>query len=132
MVTNKKILGMKKMYKKILVSIADDEHSLHALEQALIFADKSAAEIIGVFVGSENTPEQNAAFKEKVEKAFPDFNFLAITSKNIASAIAETAENENCDLIVMGSRRLPGPTSLVMRSVTNAVISASQKPVLVI
>ena len=120
------------MYKKILVAIADDELSLYALKQAFIFAENISAEIIGVFVENENTPEQNAAFIAKVKETFPDFNFLAIAGKNVASAIAETAETEKCDLIVVGGRRLPGPTSLVMRSVTNAVISASQKPILVI
>lgn len=120
------------MYKKILVAVTDEERSFDALHQAILFAGKNSAEIISLFVILENSIDHSHILADKMKLGFPQIPFLTCTSKNIASAIAETAEKENCDLIVMGSRRLPGPTSLVMRSVTNAVISASQKPVLVI
>ena len=49
-----------------------------------------------------------------------------------ATAICETAENEHCDLIVMGTHGRTGLTRLLMGSVAEAVVRRANCPVLTV
>jgi len=51
---------------------------------------------------------------------------------NIAETILQTAAEEQCDLIVLGSRGLSGFKRLMLGSISNAVAAKAQCPVLVI
>ena len=46
--------------------------------------------------------------------------------------IAETAESEQCDLIIMGSRGLSNLQGLIIGSTTNRVLHLAKCPVLVV
>ncbi len=51
---------------------------------------------------------------------------------NVSAAILETASEEDCDLIVLGSRPLAGWKRLRIGSVANAVVAKAPQPVLVV
>lgn len=51
---------------------------------------------------------------------------------NVAETILQTAAEEACDLIVLGSRGLSGFKRLMLGSISNAVASKAQCPVLVV
>lgn len=51
---------------------------------------------------------------------------------NVAETILQTATEEQCDLIVLGSRGLSGFKRLMLGSISNAVAAKAQCPVLVI
>lgn len=51
---------------------------------------------------------------------------------NVAETILQTAAEENCDLIVLGSRGLSGFKRLMLGSISNAVAAKAQCPVLLI
>jgi nucleotide-binding universal stress UspA family protein len=51
---------------------------------------------------------------------------------NVPETILQTAVEEECDLIVLGSRLLTGWKRLVIGSVSNAVTAKAQQPVLVV
>jgi nucleotide-binding universal stress UspA family protein len=51
---------------------------------------------------------------------------------NVAETILQTAAEEQCDLIVLGSRGLTGFKRLMLGSISNAVAAKAQCPVLVI
>jgi nucleotide-binding universal stress UspA family protein len=140
------------LYEKILVSIDDNEISLKALAHAVRLAKASGAVLFTLYIikpdntgrGAENAGEKTGAetsaylpaLKKKLEEYLPgltqDNNFIIRQGKNIANIIAVAADELECDLIVLGSRRLPGARSVIARSVTNAVISLCQKPVLIV
>jgi len=51
---------------------------------------------------------------------------------HVAETILQTAAEEQCDLIVLGSRGLSGFKRLMLGSISNAVAAKAQCPVLVI
>src|SRR5947208_14371583 len=51
---------------------------------------------------------------------------------NVAETILQTATEEQCDLVVLGSRGLSGFKRLMLGSISNAVAAKAQCPVLVI
>jgi nucleotide-binding universal stress UspA family protein len=140
------------LYKKILVSIDDSERSFNALEYAARLAKASGAALSVLHVikpvasssgtesaegkGGAETSARLAALREKIERrlpgAMPENGLVVRQGKNIANIITMTADELECDLIVLGSRRLPGARSLIAHSVTSAVISLRKKPVLIV
>jgi nucleotide-binding universal stress UspA family protein len=56
---------------------------------------------------------------------------LTVFSDSTAQTIADVAEQEQCDLIFMGSHGRSGWGQLLLGSVTNKVLAHTQKPVLV-
>src|SRR5688572_17088444 len=51
---------------------------------------------------------------------------------NIPDTILQTADEEACELIVLGSRRLTGWKRLMLGSISNAVAARAPQPVLVV
>ncbi len=145
------------MYKKLLVAIDVSERGIKALQQALALAEALGAQVLGLYVlppgaaqaggatlVSKSIEEKIKAKKalvaeevlHKIEERLPGalsrLKFVTREGRNKAKTIVDFAEFEGCDLIVMGSRNLPGASSVIMRSVTSAVLSSGKKPVLVI
>ena len=140
------------MYGKILVSIDDSERSFKALAHAARLAKVSGASLSTLYIikpvaaspGAESAAEENSAkeaahlesLHKKLEEYLPGITqesaFIIRRGKNIANIITAAADEIGCDLIVLGSRRLPGARSVIARSVTNAVISLCQRPVLIV
>jgi nucleotide-binding universal stress UspA family protein len=63
----------------------------------------------------------NIQFRSKIEE-----------SMSVAGTIVEFAENQNMDLIVVGSRGRSGFTKLLLGSVASTVVTYATCPVLVI
>ncbi|MDR3348398.1 MAG: universal stress protein [Acidaminococcales bacterium] len=131
------------MYKKILVSIDDSERAFKALAHAARLAKASGAALFTLYIvkpdsagGGAELSAHLPPLKKKLDEYLPGLtqenNFLLRQGKNIANIITATADELECDLIVLGSRRLPGARSVIARSVNNAVISLCQKPVLIV
>ncbi len=130
------------MYNNILVALNNKDRSIKAFDQAIelakvLGANLFAISIIEQYDEIDELPEDELyAVQMLLDKMHQKYNYPFISeiksSKNTALTIAEFADENNCDLIILGSRRLPGARSIVMRSTTNAVLSACQKPVLII
>lgn len=135
------------MYKKILVAVNDNQRAFKALAHAIELADCMAATLFIIFVSKREQLDEEAEhlltidieeqkIKDTVKKQFPVIfdkaTFIKRDGKNIAAAIVSVADELNIDLIIMGSRRLSGANSVIRRSIANAVISSSVKPVLIV
>ena len=99
--------------------IASPMHGLDELEQrrkeAHEWLDK-----VGKLKSSQNAND-NIQFKSQIEE-----------SMSVAGTIAESAENQDIDLIVVGSRGRSGFTKLLLGSVASRVVTYASCPVLVI
>jgi nucleotide-binding universal stress UspA family protein len=100
--------------------IASPMHGLDELEQkrkeAQEWLDK-----VGKLISQRATDNDNSIqFKSQIEE-----------SMSVAGAIVDYAENQNMDLIVVGSRGRSGFTKLLLGSVASTVITYAACPVLV-
>lgn len=132
------------MYKKILVAVNDNERAFKALAHAHEMSEKMSAKLFVLFVFRHDAGEEHQLdfsleeqnLREKINSAYPEIvenaKFISKDGKNIATLIVAVAEEDDIDLIVLGSRRLTGANSVIRRSVANAVISSSHKPVLIV
>ncbi len=138
--------------KKIIVPIDFSEHSEYALEAAAIIAQKHEAEILALHmleisdaILTQNTGEQQskAFFLLKLaEKRFDQFlkrDFLEnikvtpiVKHFKVFSEVNDVAEEQNADLIVMGSHGASGVKEFFVGSNTEKVVRHSEIPVLVI
>ena len=145
------------MYRKILITTDGSAVSKHTACAGVKFAQQMGAEVLVLFVAPEyrypvyveiippsypieeeyvETMErtgldhtgpilrsaQEAGLKHAAMTAFAD---------SAALKIVEVAEEQGCDLIFMGSHGRSGWGQLLLGSVTNKVLSHTQKPVLV-
>ena len=138
--------------KKIIVPIDFSEHSEYALEAAAIIAQKHDAELLALHmleisdaILTHNTGEQQskAFFLLKLaEKRFDQFlekDYLKglkvspiVKHFKVFSEVNDVAEEQNADLIVMGSHGASGVKEFFVGSNTEKVVRHSEIPVLVI
>lgn len=138
--------------KKILVPIDFSEHSEYALEVAAFIARQHEASIVllhmmglteSVMTKSELEEKQEAEYYLKLAKEkimdFTDREYLEdipieaiIQNYKIFSEVNHVAEEQNCDLIVMGSHGASGFSELFVGSNAEKVVRTSQVPVLII
>jgi nucleotide-binding universal stress UspA family protein len=145
------------MYRKILITTDGSAVSKHTACAGVKFAQQMGAEVLVLFVAPEYQypvyveiiPPSYPIEEEYVEtmertgaehtgpimRAAADAGLVhsAITefADSPALRIVEIAEKYNCDLIFMGSHGRSGWGQLLLGSVTNKVLSHTQKPVLV-
>jgi nucleotide-binding universal stress UspA family protein len=143
-------------FSKILLAIDGSESSRDAARYAIELAKSSSAELIAITVlhkslssyGLAPAPNETEHDKEKrvlktkewFEKVIQEaeatqINFraeLIDTQLSVESAIVEYGEEENADLIVMGTRGLSGFKRLLLGSVAIGVATYSTCPVLII
>lgn len=143
------------MYKKILVPIDGSEYAERALERAISLAKTYNSQIILLNViktdelevvkqysessyGLVKTYLEQAASKllEEAEKKVKKKGIEDVVKKiaygDPAEKIIEEANNENVDLIAIGTRGLTGVKRVVLGSTTQKVIRWSEKDVLVV
>lgn len=143
------------MFKRILFPTDQAAHSHKAQEFAMDLAEKYNSEIIilNVFKLSrqlytaesiyymylddiENkTAELRRMFLEKIEQEAKSRNIkvsLTVEEGSPGTIIVDTANKENCDLIVMGTRGLNALERTLIGSVSNYVIHHSKCPVMLI
>ncbi len=146
------------MLRHILVPTDGSEQAKNALKHAALYAQKWGASITILSVVPPPTPmilgevQFNRDFSLDLDKAytayhlgvleeakqtlrskFPDVPVNTQLKKgNVALKIVEASEDEDVDLIIVGSRGHSGLSSLLLGSVSNYVVNHCKKPVLVV
>ncbi len=136
--------------KKIIVPIDFSKHSEYALETATVLAKKHNAEIIALhmlelssaFISSAPDPNITLFYVKIAENKFKKLlnkDYLKdiiitpiIKHYKVFSEVNDVAENQNADLIIMGSHGTSGLKEVFIGSNTEKVIRHSSIPVLVI
>lgn len=145
------------VYKKILIPTDGSAFSTAAAHAGVAFAKVVGAEIVGIHVAPEyqfpiyaemippNLPTQEGHNEEmlrtggfylgEIEKlataAGLKFSGRTVISDRTAQEIVSAAEQQNCDIIFMGSHGRSGLQRLLLGSVTSKVLALSHIPVLV-
>lgn len=138
------------MYKKILIPTDGSTFAEKALNHVLFIASKSDAEIIAINVIDTNyyvgLPIEESIYhlndilteeaKENLRKIEDSDKKLKITTKVVkgspANEILKVAEEENVDLIVMGSSGKTGFEKFLLGSVADKVVTNAKRPVLIV
>ena len=139
------------MYKLILVPTDGSEFAKKAQKHALFLANVSGAEIIAVSVTENNFVnglplddeiyQLNQVLNERSEENLKEFDKLnendvkithIIREGSPAKVILEVANEENVDLIVMGSSGKSGFDRFIMGSVADKVVNSAKCAVLVV
>ena len=144
------------MYKRILIAIDGSDHASHALNAAIESALKWNAELIILTVIPPLSPfvyssEINTEHITKLENNLLEYHqrILKIAANTIeqhpqikfvtrlekgrpSSVIVDVTNEENVDLIVMGSRGLGGITGWVLGSTSRHVVETCTKPILIV
>jgi len=145
------------MYRKILITTDGSAVSQHTACAGVKFAQQMNAEVLALFVAPEY---QYPVYVEIIPPSYPSeeeyieqmkrmgeeymgsimrsaeqcgLKHASITafSDTTALKIVDVADQEQCDLIFMGSHGRSGWGQLLLGSVTNKVLSHTAKPVLV-
>ena len=139
------------MYKKILVPTDGSEFAKKAGKHALFLSKVSGAEIVAVSVTENNFVnglplddeiyQLNQILKERSEENLKEFDELneddvkithIIREGSPARVILEVAQEEDIDLIVMGSSGKSGFDRFIMGSVADKVVNSAKCAVLVV
>ncbi len=139
------------MYKKILVPTDGSEFAKKAQMHALFLAKVSGAEIVAVSVTENNFVnglplddeiyQLNQVLNERSEENLKEFDKLneddikithVIREGSPARVILEVANEEQTDLIVMGSSGKSGFDRFIMGSVADKVVNSAKCAVLVV
>jgi nucleotide-binding universal stress UspA family protein len=133
------------LYKKILVATDGSEHAKHALNSAVETARKWGAELVILTVLSTSSPKlymseareyhqrllQEAA--DTVANMDPNLKFVTQLEEGLPSTIiVNITEEEDVDLIVIGSRGVGGITGLLLGSTSRHVAETCSKPILIV
>ena len=139
------------MYKKILVPTDGSEFAKKAGKHALFLSKVSGAEIVAVSVTENNFVnglplddeiyQLNQILKERSEENLKEFDELndddlkithVIREGSPARVILEVAQEEDIDLIVMGSSGKSGFDRFIMGNVADKVVNSAKCAVLVV
>ena len=139
------------MYKKILVPTDGSEFAKKAGKHALFLSKVTGAEIVAVSVTENNFVnglplddeiyQLNQILKERSEENLKEFDELndddlkithVIREGSPARVILEVAQEEDIDLIVMGSSGKSGFDRFIMGSVADKVVNSAKCAVLVV
>ena len=146
------------MYKTILVATDGSEPAQHAVEYAATSAEKWDANLLvltvvpppstiyagmGGYTNDFSVMQEKAIMsyhlgvldeaKKSLKEKHPKLNVSTQVKKGyVPTRILEASEEEEVDLIVIGSRGLGGLTGWFLGSVTNHVVNHCTKPILVV
>ena len=146
------------MFKRILVATDGSELSAKAVDKAIGLASSLGAELFALKVVHQQ-PEAHwdggmnheraahakleaqqmetaqavvAAVREAAQGAEIKVTPLAVKASSVADAIIETAQKNDCDLVVMASHGRRGLARVLLGSETQHVLTHTRIPVLVI
>jgi nucleotide-binding universal stress UspA family protein len=136
---------------KLLVAIDGSDPSMDAADYAISISKQYNAELYALYViradvdlfGPHETSEYMTRMRNEGEKYLDRVRFKAnennikikteiISFTNIAGAIVDYAEENNIELIVIGTRGLSGFKKLLVGSVATNVVTYAHCPVLVV
>jgi len=136
--------------KRILIAVDGSKFSDKVMDVGLEYARRQDAEVVFVhchkkfpkLVGQPYRDKMISAIRDEAEEiARPYLNQLTeagihhverLLEEPAGSMIPEVAEDEKCDLIVLGSRGLSNLQGLIIGSVTHRVLHTAKCPVLVV
>lgn len=143
--------NQKTIFSKILVAIDSSDASLDAADYATTISKKYNAELYALHVihadvdlyGPHETSEFTRNMRNEGEKYLNKVKVKAnekdihikteiISSKDISGGILDYAEENNIDLIVIGTRGRSGFKKLLLGSVASHVVTYAHCPVLVV
>ncbi|MFT0547248.1 universal stress protein [Allopusillimonas ginsengisoli] len=146
------------MFKRILIPTDGSALSAQAANKGVSFARETGAEIVAVYVTQpfaatvgfdgmaaayaitdedyDKTAQQQAqkylkSVLDRAETAGVKAVGKAVSNFNVADGIVQTATEEDCDLIFIGSHGRSGLSRLLLGSVTIKVLSLAKTAVLV-
>jgi nucleotide-binding universal stress UspA family protein len=138
-------------FKKILLPVDGSMNSVRAMVNGLNLAEIMDAEIVLLYVTGAIPPfikgqplkEAEKAQKEEADQVLaPCYEFLEENNMNLSalyvsglkvwSTICQVAQDQRCDLIVMGSRGRGDWEGAMLGSVTHKVLAHCNIPVLVV
>lgn len=145
------------MYKKILVATDGSENSKHAMNYAMGTAAKWNAELLILTViprllsyvtPLEGSPVYMPQFDEDLKNAYSSISMQAaetvmkeqpkvevrslLKRGRPKEVILEVADEEDVDLVIVGSRGLGGISGWVLGSTSRHVVECCKKPVLIV
>ena len=141
------------MYSKVLVPIDGSENSFRALKHGLFLGSRLGAKLVVLYV--LDTPPvpfvQSQKVIDSVDKSFEkeskevftkvdseaknydiDYETVLLKGHHIASLINEYADQNDIDVIVIGSRGYGKVKTTILGSVSHDVSHHTKKPVLII
>ncbi len=121
--------------KKILVPVDGSVNGCKAVDEAIFVAGKCKASLDFVYVASNINKDipSHIVFDRIWEKIPKDLKATKhVETGNIAKAILHTAEAEDVDMIIMGSRGLGLFKGALIGSVSQKVVEESKIPVMVV
>lgn len=150
-------LGGLAMYRKILITTDGSSVSKATACAGVKFAQQMGAEVLALYVAPEYqypvyveiipptypSEEEYLVQMQKVggehlrsildaaDKCGLQHSGMVAFADSAAQKIVDVADEQNCDLIFMGSHGRSGWGQILLGSVTNKVLSHTQKPVLV-
>jgi nucleotide-binding universal stress UspA family protein len=121
---------------KILVGVDGSDYSTWALMEAISIAKKFSGHVKVITVykrgqDDEATKTQTKA-KQLLDEEQIDSSLSAILGSNPSRALVDIAQNENFNLIVVGSRGLGSAAAFLLGSVSKQVVSKASCDVLVV
>jgi nucleotide-binding universal stress UspA family protein len=120
---------------RILVGIDGSNYSDRALHEAVTIAKKFSGfvKVITVYRrGKEKKAKKILEHAKFYVENEVEYELSAILGSNPARALQTTAEHENFDLIVVGSRGLSSKVSMLLGSVSRQVAADTECNVLVV
>jgi len=121
---------------RILVGYDASTQSRRALDEAITIAKKFSGFIKVISVYGRGLKEKAETsiieVRETLNKEKVAYDVELVVGSNPAKTLETTAEKENFDLIVIGSRGLGNTASLLLGSVSRQVVSKAQCNVLVV
>lgn len=137
------------MYKSILLAADGSEHSFRAAEQALKLANHSAGKVVIVYVVSEDTSksevlqswnsagvadkrkEKISKIEEEAKKKGINYEYKILRGEP-GPAVVKYANENNMDIVVIGSRGLNTLQEMVLGSVSHKVAKRVNCPVMIV
>ena len=121
---------------KILVGVDGSDNSTWALMEAISIAKKFSGHIKVITVYKQGHIHEATKIQQKVKQLLDgekiESSLLSILGSNPARALVDTAKNENCNLITVGSRGLGNAAAFLLGSVSKQVVSKASCDVLVV
>ena len=121
---------------KILVGVDGSDYSTWALMEAISIAKKFSGHVKIITVYKQGNKDEatktQIKAKQLLEEEKIDSSISAILGSNSSRALVDMAENENFDLIVVGSRGLGSAAAFLLGSVSKQVVSKANCDVLVV
>ena len=131
---------------KVLVVVDGSEYSMNAAEYAISIAKQFGAQLIVLHViTSDIISPQLEEIKKNAHDNFEKIRLIGdkanwdiplrtelIASSSVVGGITDFAEEENVDLIVVGTRGKSGFKKLLLGSVASGIVNYATCPVLVV